>query len=120
MARLKLEDFIFETLSSISNGVMRAKEQSRIDNSTPIALSAVGGQSTGLGEQLITFKVTLEVTDESSSGVDAEIKGGIISVLSGRVGAQSGNQSADKSAHTVEFSVPMNFNAKWRKDEDQI
>ncbi len=116
MSKLSLEDFIFETLTSISKGVMRAKRKSSEDNEIPIALTAVGGESTELGEQLVRFSVSLEVSSENAISGNVEAKAGLISVLSGRIGAEAGNANSDRSAHVVEFSVPMNFDAAWRLD----
>ena len=118
MSRLSLEQFIFETLTSISKGVTRAKEKSQLDNTVPISLSGVGGKDTQLGEQLVQFKVSLEVSEDKSSTVNSEVSGGVISVLSGKIGGQAGSNSDEKSAHTIEFAVPMNFNAVWRHTED--
>jgi hypothetical protein len=116
MAKVSLEEFIYETLSAISQGVMRAKRQSEQQDGIPIALSGIGGKETEHGEQLIRFSVSLEVSEGKEVAGSAEVSGGFISVFSGRVGAEAGKSSNDKSAHVIEFSVPMNFNAKWRKE----
>ena len=119
MAKLSLEDFIHETLSAISQGVMRAKRQSERKDGIPIALSGVGGKETVHGEQLVRFSVTLEVSEGKEVSGNAEVGGGLISVFSGRVGAEAEKSRNDNSAHVIEFSVPMNFNAVWRKENSK-
>ncbi len=69
------------------------------------------------GEQLVKFSVTVEVAEQSTKSGKIEANANFVSVISGRAGVEGGKESNDRSAHVIEFSVPMNFGSVWRHEE---
>ncbi|MBK0327178.1 hypothetical protein I5535_07710 [Rhodobacteraceae bacterium F11138] len=117
MADVSLEDFVFETLLSISKGVARAQDESKRSGGIPIALNRIEEKLVEQGEQLVSFSVSVQANGTKGTSVETDAKANIISVVTGRVGAEGHVEKSDSRLHTIDFSVPMYFNSRWSKVE---
>lgn len=115
MTKVSLEDFVYETLMSISSAVARAQEDSKKAGTIPIALSAVGQKEVQHGEQLVSFSIGVETSKAKAGSVEGEAKGSFISVVSGSVRANGRAENKANDTHKIEFSVPVYFNSRWPK-----
>ena len=113
MDKVSLEDFIYETLLSISSAVSNAQIESKKRGGIPIALSAVGEEPVKAGEQLVSFSVSVEANARREGKLSGGIKGNIISVVTGSVDLDGSSEKRNTSLHSIQFNVPIYFNSRW-------
>ena len=113
MNKLSLADFVAETLSSISDGVRRAQQHSKDHDGVPIAPNSVDGQKFDIGDQLIKFNVTVEVTAGSAKTGKGELGGPLLAVVSGKLGGEVTSDSKSANHQAIEFAIPMHFHLRW-------
>jgi hypothetical protein len=119
MANVSLEDFVKETLLSIARGVRKAKDTSKDEDLIPIALHRVNDADTKTGDQLVKFSVGIEANSRSAGGAKGQIGGPIISLITGSVSAEGSREKTITDTHRIEFSVPINFSARWTNKSDK-
>jgi hypothetical protein len=119
MENVSLKDFIAEALASIAIGVKEAQDYSRANGGVPIALSAVGGDSTSHGEQLVSFSVSLAVEKSTSINGKGQLGGALVSAIAGKAEVSGAKNSKQNDTHNVTFSVPIHFNAIWPQSQNE-
>jgi len=117
MGKVSLEDFVQETLLSIARGVRKAKDLSKAEDIIPIALYRLNDVDTKNGDQLVKFSVSLEVSSASSKGAGGKIGGPLVSLVTGSASVDASSKKNQNSLHHIEFSVPINFSARWKSGE---
>jgi len=116
MDRVSLQDFVAQTLISISLGVAAAQDASKKGKGIPIALGSVGEKDVQHGEQLVKFSIALQAENKAAAAGSASIAGTIVSVISGKLDVSASKESKQESLHSVGFSVPIHFNSRWREE----
>ncbi|WP_128515926.1 hypothetical protein [Tabrizicola thermarum] len=105
-----------ETLKAISEGVAEAQDHSRKSAGIPIGLHSVGDERVKAGEQLVKFTVSIQAEKTAERTTTGSIGATLISVVSGKVDASAASASNEASVHSVEFSVPMYFDSRWKNE----
>ena len=113
MEKVSLKDFVAETLASISDGVRAAQEHSKETDGVPIAPHSVDGQKLSIGDQLVKFRVVVEVSSEKGGTGKGQLGGTFLSVVAGSVDGEVNKQARDASQQSIEFSIPMHFHLRY-------
>ena len=119
MSEISLEEFVRETLLSIARGVRAAKDTSKQEDIVPIALHRINDEDTKSGDQIVKFSVGVEANKKTSAGIDGQVGGTLVSLITGNVAADGSVENNTTAIHRIEFGVPMNFSARWTSKNDE-
>lgn len=115
MTQVSLQDFVSETLKSISKGVRDAQAYSKEVDGIPIAAGHLDGTLVASGDQLVKFNISLQAEVSAEKSGNASLGGAIISVVTGSAAIAGKGSKLENTVHNIEFSVPMSFHAFWAK-----